>query len=149
MSNIGRVIGLSVRTAAGVHPEERQSIEVTPEDGVIGDHGTSPRRQFTLMSEASWLAALADIDREAPWTTRRANILVRGADLAAALTGGQIVIGEVKLTAHGETVPCDLMDAQVPGLSDALVPDLRGGIYGQVITGGTIAVGDELEVIGP
>lgn len=149
LASRGTVIGLSVRTASGIHPEERRTIEVTPEDGVIGDHGTSSRRQVTLLNEASWRAALAEIDREAPWTTRRANILVTGADLASALKGGQVIIGAVKLAINGETVPCDLMDSQVSGLSNALVPEVRGGVYGQVITGGTIAVGDELEVIEP
>ena len=145
----GRVLAPSVRLAPGVHPEERQTIEVTIEAGVVDDHGTSSRRQVTVMTEASWNAAIAETGREAPWTTRRANVLVTDVDLGGALPDGQIDLGEVTLKVGGEVVPCGLMDAQVPGLSAALVPDLRGGVYCQVIEGGSIAVGDQVEVTDP
>jgi len=39
------------------------------------------------------------------------------------------------------------MDQQHAGLRQALVPDCRGGVYGQVLTGGTILVGDAVTLI--
>ena len=40
-----------------------------------------------------------------------------------------------------------LMDQQHAGLRRALVPDCCGGVYGQVLTGGTVRVGDPVSLI--
>ena len=47
---------------------------------------------------------------------------------------------------HGETDPCELMDRVAPGLKVALTPDRRAGVFGAVIEGGAIAVGDTVTV---
>jgi MOSC domain-containing protein YiiM len=38
------------------------------------------------------------------------------------------------------------MDAQVPGLTDALDPDWSGGAYGVVLDDGDVRVGDTAEL---
>jgi MOSC domain-containing protein YiiM len=39
------------------------------------------------------------------------------------------------------------MDDAAAGLKDALSPNRRGGVYGKIVQGGVITVGDEVKVI--
>ena len=99
------------------------------------------KREITLLSAESWAAACRDLGVDLPWWYRRANLLIEGLDLSATI-GRTLSIGSTRIQVHGETKPCGLMDQQHAGLRQALVLDCRGGVYGQVLTGGTIRVGD-------
>jgi MOSC domain-containing protein YiiM len=99
------------------------------------------KREITLLSAESWAAACHDLGVDLPWWYRRANLLIEGLDLSATI-GRTLSIGSIRIQVHGETKPCGLMDQQHAGLRQALVPDCRGGVYGQVLSGGTIRVGD-------
>ncbi len=101
------------------------------------------QREVTLLSFESWTDVCRELGADVAWHARRANFLVEGINLAAAI--GKIVsIGEVRLQIHGETKPCHIMDEQNAGLRQALVPEFRGGVFGQVLAGGTIRVGDRI-----
>jgi MOSC domain-containing protein YiiM len=39
------------------------------------------------------------------------------------------------------------MDDAAPGLQQALSPDRRGGVYGKIVQGGVIKLGDEVKVM--
>jgi len=103
------------------------------------------KRSVTLLSAESWVDVCKDLGVELPWYTRRANFLVSGLDLAM-LIGRAITIGEVRVWIHNETKPCKLMDEQHLGLRETLVPEYRGGVYGQTLTEGTIRVGDAVRL---
>jgi MOSC domain-containing protein YiiM len=60
--------------------------------------------------------------------------------------GWQLLIGEVALEVTEETKPCALMERAHAGLRRAMTPDWRGGVCCRVISGGTIAVGDEVRL---
>jgi MOSC domain-containing protein YiiM len=47
----------------------------------------------------------------------------------------------------GETDPCGNMERAHPGLRAALTPNWRGGIYGEVLEGGTLSVGDAVSFV--
>jgi len=57
--------------------------------------------------------------------------------------GRLLAIGDVRLHVRGETRPCERMDEAVPGLRRAMERDWRGGVFAQVLVGGTVHVGDE------
>ncbi|MFW6027532.1 MAG: MOSC domain-containing protein, partial [bacterium] len=86
-------------------------------------------------------AACAELDRELPWTVRRANLLVSGLELEET-TGKRLQVGGVTLEITGECDPCGRMEAQQEGLRAALTPDWRGGITCTVVEGGRVTVGD-------
>jgi MOSC domain-containing protein YiiM len=118
------------------------SVAVTAEAGVAGDFRGAPGpRQVTILFEADWRAACAELNLTAPWTTRRANLLIAGlANPQAA--GGVLAIGPVRLAITGETDPCGRMEQQISGLRGALTPAWRGGLTASVLVGGVLRVGD-------
>ena len=81
------------------------------------------------------------------WTVRRANLLVDGVIFDSTMTGKQIKIGQLILLVTGETDPCQKMDAQHQGLTQALTPDWRGGVCCKVIADGRVKIGDQLIII--
>ncbi len=126
--------------------------EITPALGIVGDcrgvlkPGGSGKRQVTLMERGDWEAATAELGVTLPWWERRCNLLVDGLDLPQR-PGARLRIGhDVVLKVTVEDDPCTRMDAVVPGLFAALVPDWRGGACARVLSGGWIGVGDVIEV---
>jgi len=116
--------------------------------GIDGDFRGKPgKRQVTVMSIEQWKLACDEVATTLPWTVRRANLLVDGVSFDATMVGQQIKIGQCILYVTGETDPCPKMDAQHQGLTQALVPDWRGGVCCRVIADGRIKVGDKMMII--
>ena len=114
-------------------------------DGVDGDaRGKRPGRQVTVVFREGWDAACRELGAELPWITRRANLLVEG--VAVPREGKRLVIGSLVLEVTQETQPCQVMEAAHRGLRAALTPDWRGGVCCRVVQGGTIRVGDRVEI---
>src|SRR5262245_5313482 len=114
-------------------------------DGISGDaRGSRAGRQITVVFRESWDAACADLGVELPWITRRANLLVEGVPIPRE--GKRLVIGASVLEVTQETQPCQVMEAAYRGLRQALTPDWRGGVCCKVVTGGTIRIGDSVDV---
>jgi MOSC domain-containing protein YiiM len=115
--------------------------EAVPGAGLRGDQKRSQRRQVTLLAAEAWEAATSELGVTAPPSARRANVVIRGLDLADTI-GRRLRVGPVLIQVNGETDPCELMDRVAPGLKEALTPRRRAGVFGAVIEGGAIAVGD-------
>jgi MOSC domain-containing protein YiiM len=146
MSKQGTLRGIAVRGASRAPMQERQEVEVAVEQGIIQDYRGTGLRQVTFLSAEQWQETMKDLDADLPWHTRRANLLIDGIDLPDAV-GEQIRIGDCLFTIYGETEPCQRMEALQPGLQQALQPDLRAGVWGRVVQGGTLQVGDSVQVL--
>ncbi len=147
MTPRGTVLAIAVRTERDGPMRTVETARVEPDGWLEGDHGASPRRGVTFLAKESWDAAMRDLGADLPWWTRRANVLVEGVDLLRRV-GGRLRVGEVLVSVEGETKPCEVMDRAQPGLRRALEPEGRGGVYGRVIEGGTIAPGDAVLALG-
>lgn len=111
--------------------------------GIEGNADQGGYRQVTLLDAAAWEAATAELGVELDPAHRRANLLIRGVNLAE--TNGRVLrVAGCQIQIRGETLPCDLMDAAAQGLKEALTPEWRAGAYGMVIEGGPVTVGDSV-----
>jgi MOSC domain-containing protein YiiM len=98
------------------------------------------KRHVTIIAGEVFDALRAAVPGVRP-VMRRANLLVRGVSLAQS-RGRVLRVGVTRLRIHGETRPCHLMDQALPGLRAALEPEWRGGVFGEILDGGEITVGD-------
>ena len=151
----GTLAGIARHARAKAPMEVLDHAHVTIHSGIAGDFrgavkpGGRGRRQVTMMERRDWDAAMADLDRDIPWQERRANLLIDGLDLPQS-PGALLRIGaDVLVTVTGECDPCSRMETIAPGLKGALTPDWRGGVTAKVLSGGEIAVGDEIRIEQP
>jgi len=142
----GELVSIAIREATRVPMQVLAAAEVTAERGVEGEFRGGPGpRQVTLLAEESWAAACEALGAQLPWTTRRANLLVRGVDLVGTV-GKRIRVGGALLEITEETAPCRVMDLQHEGLRLALSPEWRGGVCARVVEGAMLSVGDPVAV---
>ena len=139
------LIGIARKPRSRAPMETLDKVNVSLDLGVDGEYrGRLRKRQITVLAEEDWLAACAEIDRaDLPWTTRRANFLVRGIKLPRT-PGARIRIGDLVLEITGETDPCSRMEEAAAGLEKALSPDWRGGVTCRTIEPGAIRDGDSV-----
>jgi MOSC domain-containing protein YiiM len=141
----GTILALAYRPKTGDAMIEIDRADVSIGQGLELEPAHKGKRGVTLLSRQSWNDVCRELKADIPWHTRRANVLIDGLDLRS-LVGHTLQIGDVRLQVHGETKPCALMDKLHPGLRGALVPEFRGGVHAEVITGGSIVVGRLVDV---
>ena len=141
---MGKVIDIARREKIRAPMETLKTVRVDEKTGLAGDiRGGALKRQVTILSAEAWNSVCEELKTDLPWTTRRANLLVSGIKLPQE-SGYQIKIGEVLLEVTRQTDPCERMDEQYSGLTDALMPDWRGGVCCSVVRGGNITSGDKV-----
>ncbi len=112
--------------------------------GLVGNVNRSRRRQVTIIAREAWDRLMAQVGASLDPAARRANLMISGLDLAH--TRGRVLrIGDARLVIDGETTPCERMDEASNGLQDAMRVNWGGGAFAQILTGGTIRVGDSIE----
>ncbi len=143
---MGRLAAIAVAPKKRAPMQEAFAAAIDVRDGLVGDaRGRRPGRQVTIVFAGSWSAACAELGRELPWTTRRANPLVEGLDPPP--DGARLRVGAALLEVTEETAPCQIMERAAAGLRRTLAPARRGGVCCRVVEGGPIAVGDAVEVV--
>ena len=145
----GRLVGIARRGERRAPMQEVAEGSISLAAGLAGDckGGKFPLRQITVLAREAWQTVAAAIgDPDLPWTVRRANLLVEGVELPRA-KGGILRVGTVRLEVTGQTHPCVRMEEARAGLLKALARDWRGGVTCRVLSGGQIALGDEVEVL--
>ena len=140
-------------TSKGSTPMERvEEIRVVEGRGIEGDRyaeGTGFWTQYGDVCEVTLIQGehLDEIEAQGLGVRNgehRRNIVVRGVDLLG-LKGREFRVGEATLRYDRSRPPCrHVQDMSEPGMTRALRN--RGGICVRVVEGGTIRVGDGVEV---
>ena len=137
----GRIEAIWVKRAKRGVMDAVPTAELVAGEGVRGSADRRGKRQVTLIEREAWSAMMAELSADVPPAARRANVMLSGIRLAE--TRGRILrLGGTRIRIGGETVPCERMEEARAGLRDAMRPAWRGGVFGEVITGGDIAVDD-------
>ncbi len=144
----GVVRALAIRTGDREPMVEVEQQRVVAGRGLEDDRRAKGKRGITFLSAERWRETMALLGESLPWHSRRANVLVEGFDLAATI-GQCIRVGNVSIKIWDETRPCGEMDEICMGLKDALKPELRGGVHGEVLEGGVIRIGDRVTLAQP
>lgn len=143
MNGNGRLERIFVKRFKLGPMDERSEALLREGAGIDGNANQGGRRQVTVIQTEAWEEMSRELGAELNPAIRRANLLVSG--VALAETRGKILhVGCCRLLIRGETRPCERMEEAWPGLQAAMSPNWRGGCYGEVISGGSIATGDEV-----
>ena len=111
--------------------------------GLAGNANRGGRRQVTIISHERWDAVCRALGHALDPSTRRANLMVSGVDLARS-RGRILAVGAARLRINGETRPCWQMEEAHAGLQAAMEPEWGGGAFAEVLTGGEVSVGDRV-----
>lgn len=142
----GRLEAIWIKRGKRGPMDPRASARLVAERGLVDNANQGGHRQVTLIEAEKWRRVEAELGREVDPTARRANLMVRGVDLADS-RNRILAIGGCRIHLLGETRPCRLMEETVAGLQAALDPEWRGGAYGRVLSDGEIAVGDPVRFV--
>jgi len=141
MEQPGRIERIWIKRAKGGPMDATSRAQAVAGRGLAGNADQGGRRQVTIIEHDVWDRLRAEFDARVEPAMRRANVLVSG--VALRETRGRILqLGPVRVRVLGETRPCEQMDDAVPGLRRALQPEWRGGVFGEFLDDGEIAVGD-------
>jgi MOSC domain-containing protein YiiM len=141
MSSHGEVVALWLKRFKRGPMDPVLFAEAVEWRGLAGNANQGGKRQITIIDEARWREAQHEVGVDVHPTARRANVMLRGIDLEN--TRGRILrIGSAAVRIYNETRPCERMEEAQPGLRAALGTRWRAGVYGEIVKGGVIRVGD-------
>ncbi|MEL6478155.1 MAG: MOSC domain-containing protein [Pseudomonadota bacterium] len=139
----GRIRWIGLRPARRAEVIPVREAEITP-TGLVGDWRATPgKRSVTLVQweHLPVIAALAGIEEVAPESLRR-NIAISGLNLLG-LRKRKFRLGAAILLGTGLCAPCSRMEETLGHGGYAAVRG-HGGITAEVVSPGTIALGDPL-----
>lgn len=142
---MGRLEAIWVKRARRGVMDAVTEAELLVGHGVAGSPRHGSRRQVTIIEQELWKRVMSEMDADLNPAARRANLMVSGVSLRES-RGGLLIVGACAIEIRGETRPCERMDEALPGLQEALRPDWRGGVFGGVVVGGSVHVGDPVEL---
>lgn len=141
MSDSGRLEAIWIKRASYGPMDACHRAVLEAGRGLVGNSNRGGRRQVTLIDSQAWAEALQDLQGQVDPASRRANLMLGGIRLFQ--TRGKVLkIGGCILRILGETRPCERMDEAFQGLKAALESHWRGGVFAEVLQGGTIRIGD-------
>jgi MOSC domain-containing protein YiiM len=139
----GRVECIWIKRMKGGPMDAQHRATLVAGRGLAGNANQGGTRQVTILSKETWDRIAGALPDAPDPSARRANLMVSGIDLAGA-RGRVLRIGGHRIRINGETRPCEQMEDAAAGLRAGLQEPWGGGVFGEVIDGGEIAVGDEV-----
>lgn len=142
----GEIINIWIKRAHRGVMDPVDDAEAIAGRGLVGNADQGRRRQITIIDEAAWREAAAETGHDVDPSKRRANVMLRGIPLAGS-RGRLLRLGDCLVRILGETRPCDQMEKAQRGLREALSPNWRAGVFGEIVEGGAMRVGDRAELV--
>lgn len=146
MNESGRVEAINIGPRYEL-PGPVERVRADAGKGLVGNRyyfedGAEPGRALTLIAAEALEAMAAEHGLELTAAESRRNVLTRGVELNA-LVGRRFRIGDVECLGVELCEPCSSLERLTkPGVVKGLVH--RGGLNADILTDGTIAIGDEV-----
>lgn len=138
---IGRVKALWLKRMKRGPMDPINQVVLAVNKGLVGNADQGGRRQVTILEHEMWAQVMGEVQGQLPPVARRANVLIEGLRLARSCKR-VLVIGPCRVRVLGETKPCERMEEAHSGLRSAMAQGWAGGVFGEVLEGGIVRVGD-------
>ena len=140
---MGKILGICISEKRGTEKHEIQEANLVKDWGIEGDaHGGKWHRQVSLLSFEKiedFRATGAEVD----FGAFGENLIVEGYDLRALPVGTRFQIGDAVLELTQIGKECHSHCQIYKRMGDCIMP--REGVFAEVVKGGHIKVGDEVE----
>lgn len=156
MATLGRVPEPTTPVVQAIHlakasrlpMQAKDQVEVEAGRGIVGDryHGTR-HRHVTVQSRETLDEAARVFGREVPSHLTRRNLTI-SAGVVPREPGQRIRVGEVLLEVVRVAAPCKLLDDTIGARAQEALRRRAGTVF-RVLEGGTIRVGDPVELSSP
>jgi MOSC domain-containing protein YiiM len=146
VDGVATVAFLHVAPGSRLPMQDVPSVSIEAAHGIVGDryHG-SRHRQVSVQSLDALADAAAAFGGEIPPSLTRRNITVSSGEVPRT-PGSLIRIGDALHEVVRVAAPCKLLDDTIgPGAQEALRH--RGGSICRVLAGGSVSVGDPVELV--
>jgi MOSC domain-containing protein YiiM len=148
----GRVVEINIAAEHGEPTRPLERIDVLPGQGIVGERHfleePASRRgnDLTLIDQAAVQAFVSETDIPLTAAETRRNVVTAGVDLNA-LVGKRFRVGQVECRGVELCEPCAYLEGHVgkPGLMRGLAH--RAGLNADVLSAGSVALGDTLVVL--
>ncbi len=145
MDNTGKVIAVCISEKKGTQKAVVPSVKLIPDWGIEGDaHAGKWHRQVSLLALEK-IEAFRERGVEVDFGAFGENIIVEGFDLRNLPVGTRFRIGDALLELTQIGKECHDHCAIYHQVGDCIMP--REGVFTEVIEGGTVQDGDEIELI--
>lgn len=142
---MGQVRGICISEKKGVAKHQIRTAQLIENYGIEGDaHAGNWHRQISLLG----YEVREEFNRKGGQVVTGdfgENLLVEGIDFSALDVGTRLGIGSVQLEITQLGKECHSHCAIYHRVGDCIMP--REGVFGRVLVGGTIQVGDPIEVL--
>jgi len=140
----GKLERIWLKRAKGGPMDAVNTVLLEVNGGIRDNANRGGKRQVTIISQERWAELMDALGADLSPSARRANLMVSGLNLENS-RGRILRIGATRLQIHGETRPCEQMEATHAGLQELMKSRWGGGAFGEVVDGGEICVGDDVE----
>jgi molybdopterin adenylyltransferase len=145
MEKIMHIKAISVSDRKGMRKTNVESAELLKDFGLAGDaHGGTWHRQVSLLAQES-IETMRAKGLDVVAGNFAENLTTEGIDLSVLEVGDHIMVGETELIISQLGKICHTRCAIYHQAGDCVMP--REGIFGVVVRGGTIKVGDAIRIL--
>jgi len=143
-NNIGKIIALNISKKKGIPKTNVNSVKLIENWGIEGDvHAGNWHRQISLLAIES-IEKMRNKGLNVRPGAFAENITTEFLNLPQLNVGDKIIIGETELEITQIGKECHSRCAIFYRAGDCVMP--REGIFAKVVKGGTINVGDEIQI---
>lgn len=141
---MGRIVAICTSVKKGTKKEEVKEIELVEDFGLKGDaHGGKWHRQVSLLAKEE-IDSFNKKGGKVVYGDFGENLVTEGIDLASLSVGDKVIIGDalIEITQLGKKChdKCEIFYS----VGECIMP--TKGIFGKVLKGGAIALGEKIEL---